>query len=122
MSGEPTVFKGVKKTQLTEIIEKYLGPAGRMIAWSKTAYRDEYPKNKVYFNACIFDELLAQVWWGDIDLTQENHKLEKIAEVSEQPFYVTLGYYRADFEKITQKQLDDDDRIIKFNEMKRRKK
>lgn len=121
MSGQPTIFNGVRKTELSEIIEKNLGPAGRMISWSKSTYKHANPDNLVYFNACIFDELLVQVWYGDIDLTKDKQTLEKIAEVAEQPIYVTPEHYRADFEKISRRDLEMDDRIVKFNEMKRKK-
>ena len=114
--SQPTFNKGVKRTQLTEIIEKQLGTTGRMIAMSKSRYKEAHPKSIVYFNACIFDELLTEVWWGDVDLIEDKDKLEKIAEVAEQTFYLTTeNPYRADFHKVTYEDLEKDEHVIKFN-------
>lgn len=64
---------------------------------SKTAYRDEHPDDLVYFNACIFDghrlspwaRLRAkQLWFGDLNLTLEAHKLQELADRIG-PFVVT---------------------------------
>lgn len=113
-------FKGVKRTKLTETIEMYLGYSGRSVGGSKTMYREENPNSIVYFNACIFDELLAEVWWGDIDVTKDMPILETIAKISKQPFYVTPEHpYRADFDKVTYELLKNDKLVIKFNEIKR---
>lgn len=124
--SQPTFDKGVKKTQLTEIIEKHLGYSGRMIGMSKHRYRENTPEGRPYFNACIFDELLIQVWYGDIDLVLDKEKLDKIAEVSEQPFYVTPEHpYRQDFpdlHPVTREKLDKDEYVIKFNTILKKKK
>jgi hypothetical protein len=117
--SQPTSDKGVKKTQLTDIIENNLGYSGRMISGSKTMYQMNNPASVVYFNACIFDELLTQVWYGDIDLTLDKKKIDKIAEVSEQPFYITKEHYRSDFNRLTKEEIDQDEDIIKFNVIKR---
>lgn len=44
-----------------------VGPAGRMISPSKSAYRDRHPDHVVAFNSllCLADG--AGLWWGDLD-------------------------------------------------------
>lgn len=120
--SQPTPFKGIKKTPLSEAIERELGLTGKIISGSKSGYRLDHPNSLVYFNACIYDEYLTQVWFGDIDLTLDNEKLKKIASVVEQPFYVTPQNYRADFTKMNYADLEKTGKIIKFNHIKRVKK
>jgi hypothetical protein len=59
-------------------INATLGPAGRMISASKSAYRDEHPDHLVVFNAnlCLAG---AKVWFGDVDLTLDEPDLLKLA-------------------------------------------
>lgn len=62
---------------------------GRMIHPSKSTYCDKHPDNEVFFNACIFDYDLRQVWWGDLDLTVSDEDLKKVVKINCKPFYVT---------------------------------
>jgi hypothetical protein len=61
-----------------EAILATLGPAGRMIAASKTAYREDNPDHLTVFNAnvCLGR---GKVWWGDIDLTLDESLLLDLA-------------------------------------------
>jgi len=101
---------------LEDIINKNLGYGGRMIGLSKSRYRDTHPDNVLYFNACIFNKDLNQIWWGDIDVTADKEKLDKIAEESGELFYVTPEHpFRSDFNKVDQKLIDTDESVIKYN-------
>lgn len=64
---------------LSSEVEKILGPAGRLISGSKSSYQTAHRDHRVLFNACIFDEKGQEVWFGDIDLTEEEDKLKKVA-------------------------------------------
>jgi len=98
------------------LIDEHFGVGGRMISPSKSSYTRLYPENKVYFNACIFDKSIEQIWWGDIDLTFDAEKLNKIAERSGEVFYVTPEHpFRSDFHTVTKRQLENDEFVIKFN-------
>ena len=59
-------------------IEENLNP-GRLISFSKSEYRRQYPENQVYFNANIFVLGEGKVWYGDIDVTKDREMLESIA-------------------------------------------
>jgi len=101
---------------LEEIITKNLGSQGRMIGYSKSRYREAHPDNVLYFNACIFNKKLKQIWWGDIDVTADKEKLDKVAEESKELFYVTPEHpFRSDFNKVNQKLIDTDESVIKYN-------
>jgi len=52
---------------------------GRLVAGSKSSYKNKYPDHEVYFNANIFT-LSGKIWWGDVDVTLDQEKLERIAE------------------------------------------
>lgn len=53
---------------------------GRMVSRSKSAYREKYPENEVYFNANVFSSSGEKIWYGDLDITLDAEKLERIAE------------------------------------------
>lgn len=100
---------------LINVIEENLGYPGRLIAISKSRYRERYPKSIVYFNACIFDEKGKQIWWGDIDMNKDRRKLNKIAKIYKKSFYVTPEHpFRTDFNNVKLSQLKSDPQVIKF--------
>jgi hypothetical protein len=119
-----TLFDGcIIRTSLTSLIEKHLGHNGRMISMSKSGYRERNPKSICYFNGCIFDESLKEIWYGDLDITKDKKALNKIAKLSKQIFYVTPEHpFRTDFNTVTQENLDNDEHVIKFNVPKKAKK
>jgi len=53
--------------------------SGRMLSSSKSAYREKYPENEVYFNANIFVLGEGKIWFGDIDITRDRQILEEIS-------------------------------------------
>jgi len=102
---------------LLELITKHLGIPGKMLSNSKSQYRQSYPDSQVYFNGCIFDKDLNQVWWGDIDTTRDKPKLYQIANEAKEIFYVTPeNPFRTDFNKVDQKLIDSDAYVIKFGD------
>lgn len=104
------------KTSLTDSLSKHDFYNGRMISGSKSMYGRNNPNHKVYFNACIFDVNCVQIWYGDLDLTTDFDNLQKVCNETNQIFYVTPeNPFRSDFHKITQKDLEKDDYVIKFN-------
>jgi hypothetical protein len=60
----------------------------RMIGGSKTLYRRSKPKNLVVFNANIFVDGVGKVWYGDLDLTEDQNSLKNIAIEMNVIFYV----------------------------------
>jgi len=70
-----------------KFIEENL-PNGRIISFSKSAYVEKFPDNEVYFNANIFVLGEGKIWYGDIDLTMDREKLEKIASQSGKDLFV----------------------------------
>lgn len=102
---------------LEEAIRENLGGDGRMVGGSKSRYRDEHPNNIVYFNACIFNKGLKQIWWGDIDITADKKALKKVAKESKELFYVTPEHpFRSDFNNVDQKLIDTHEAVIKYND------
>lgn len=61
---------------------------GRLLSFSKSAYREAYPDSYVYFNANIFAKDLGKVWWGDLDLTLDSEALQAIADASGHDLFV----------------------------------
>lgn len=61
---------------------------GRMISGSKSSYRRMYPDNLVVFNANILTEEDGKIWYGDLDLTLDSDKLNKIATELNKKIYV----------------------------------
>jgi hypothetical protein len=68
---------------MREAIEKIFGPVGRMISMSKTA-----PKGHLCgWNANIIVDG-KKVWFGDIDITKDQKKLDKLAKEIGKDIYV----------------------------------
>ena len=112
-------FTGTTNTiasSLTDILEKHGLRSGRMISGSKSMYGRDNPNHKVYFNACIFDRIATQIWWGDLDVTQSEDVLKEVAKEYGHEFYVTPEHpYRMDFnEDVTKEKLEKDESVIKF--------
>jgi hypothetical protein len=74
------------KVQNTAI--KILGHRGRMISGSKGQYSWDNPRNLVKFNANICTAKHGKIWHGDIDVTIEEPKLQKLAKALKEKVYV----------------------------------
>ena len=62
---------------------------GRMISGSKSTYRSANPDNLAVFNANLVSaNHKKKIWYGDLDLTKDGHKLKEIAWLLEDTFYV----------------------------------
>jgi hypothetical protein len=62
----------------SQIASHFLGPIGKMISSSKSAYRRQNPENLVVFNSniCAGNE---KIWWGDIDITLSSEDLASLS-------------------------------------------
>jgi hypothetical protein len=65
-------------TTACDVAEELLGPVGRMIATSKSRYRERFPDHAAVFNAnvCLGS---VKVWYGDLDLTNDEAPLVQLA-------------------------------------------
>jgi hypothetical protein len=70
-----------------DAIAATLGPTGRLLGMSKTGYRNAHPGHAVVFNAnvCLPD---GKIWYGDIDLTTDEHLLADLAVRTEQIVHI----------------------------------
>ena len=73
---------------MEEIFESENLLCGRMISYSKSSYRNQFPENEIYFNANIFVLGEGKVWYGDIDITKDKEKLENIASEIGKDLYI----------------------------------
>jgi hypothetical protein len=62
--------------------------SGRIISFSKSVYREEFPDNEIYFNANIFVLGEGKIWYGDIDVTKEKEQLENVAREIGKDLYI----------------------------------
>lgn len=76
-----------KMENQTKICSDHLGYCGRLIAWSKSQYRDSYPNNTVVFNANICTSE-GKIWYGDIDVDVDLQKLKDIVRELMVPIYI----------------------------------
>jgi hypothetical protein len=65
---------------------------GRMIAGSKSRYREMHPNNRVFFNANIFLLDEGKIWWGDLDITEDRDLLETISNSIGKKLYVLAEF------------------------------
>jgi hypothetical protein len=112
------------QNKITDAIVQKLGFAGRLIASSKSRYRDRYPRHTVYFNACIFivlpDDKVVEIWWGDVDVTLDKKIIQQIANETNTTLYLTPEHpYRGDFHLVTKERLLNDNLVFIFKPKKR---
>lgn len=80
-----------------EIFDRHGMMIGKMLSGSKSAYHERHPDNNVVFNANVIIEKHGKVWFGDIDVTLEQDKLQAIANELCRDLYI-LGEFDARFE------------------------
>lgn len=67
---------------------------GRMISGSKSGYMKENKSHHVLFNANIFSKKKRKkIWYGDLDITRDCKKLQKIADISNDTLYIVREMY-----------------------------
>ena len=76
----PPMPSEYKPVDLTKVAEEILGHYARLISGSKSLYRREYPNHIVFFNANVFTKEDGKIWYGDIDLTEDEDKLKLLAK------------------------------------------
>jgi len=78
--------------EISNIFAKHGFRIGRMIASSKSAYWERHPNNDVIFNANILvfncNNYSGKVWFGDLDVTLDSPKLEKVADELNTNLYI----------------------------------
>ena len=67
--------------------EEVLGHCGRMMCGSKTSYFNTYPDNLTVFNANVCTKA-GKIWYGDLDVTRDEHMLKALAEALDEKVYV----------------------------------
>lgn len=80
----PSEYKPVRDTDPAETI---LGMRGRMISGSKSGYHRAFPQQVPVFNANICTNK-GKIWYGDIDLTLDEAKLQQLSRELRQNLYV----------------------------------
>ena len=71
-----------------EVFERHGLYMGRMLSGSKSGYWERHPDNLVVFNGNIVIEKHGKIWYGDIDVTLEEDKLQAIANELCRTLYV----------------------------------
>lgn len=61
---------------------------GRMISGSKSGYRRWRPKNIPIFNSNMCTLTHGKIWHGDLDITDDDETLKKIAAYLNEPIYL----------------------------------
>lgn len=70
------------------VVEEILGPAGRLISWSKSGYCEDNPDHVPVFNANVALSPAFKVWHGDLDLTLDEPLLLDLARRTGRIVYV----------------------------------
>lgn len=69
-------------SHFTDIAASVGLPVGRLVSFSKSAYHALYPDNAVVFNSTLADLEGNRLWWGDVDLTDDEATLVELARRS----------------------------------------
>lgn len=76
------------ENKLDELIFGVLGYPGRLLSGSKIGYESRYPNHKIVFNGNLVIEGQGKVWFGDLNLTLDGDKLQRLANESGAKVYV----------------------------------
>jgi hypothetical protein len=105
--------KGQVTIKIASEAEELLGPAGRLLAASKSWYYDEHPDHEVVFNACVFDTQAVEIWFGDLDLTLDAPRLQELADLLGEIYVTPESPFR--FEGIRgERSIHDRKPIVRF--------
>ena len=63
-------------------------PMGRMIGGSKSGYMASHKGDNVVFNANIVIKSRGKVWFGDLNITEDNLRLRGVANALKEPLYI----------------------------------
>jgi hypothetical protein len=87
IAGLNEAYEAARAEYVLEIAERLLGFAGRMISGSKTGFCKQHPYHFPVFNANVCTDA-GKIWFGDIDLTEDEAKLAELARTLGQKVYV----------------------------------
>ena len=82
-----TIIRREKLKEMRKMFEQEGLMQGRLLSGSKSLYRERHPENLVCFNANVFTRE-GKIWYGDLDITLESEKLERIAQELGEKLYV----------------------------------
>jgi hypothetical protein len=68
-------------------INRIIGPLGKLISYSKSAYCQRNPDNLVVFNSNVCTQS-EKIWFGDLDITLEKEKLIELSKALNETIYV----------------------------------
>jgi len=90
-------------------VQKILGINGRIFG-SKSSYRLKHPNDFILFNAnvCIEKE---KIWYGDLNLTLDKKKLQKLAKELNENIYV---FYEMDARFENENKFNIEKAVIEF--------
>jgi hypothetical protein len=87
IAGLKEAYEAARAEYVLEIAERLLGFAGRMISGSKTGFCKRHPDHFPVFNANVCTDA-GKIWFGDLDLTEDEAKLAELARTLGQKVYV----------------------------------
>lgn len=96
-------FSGFLKSEFepekdfAEVFQHYGLNMGRMISGSKSGYSEKHPNNLIVFNGNIIIEKHGKIWYGDLDVTLDQDKLQAVANELCRDLYI-LREHDARFE------------------------
>lgn len=87
MARSPYVLVVANRNEAKALARWFLGPTGRLLAYSKMEYGDLFPTNVFVPNANLFTDE-AKIWFGDLDLTFDEDVVIEIARRLGSTIYV----------------------------------
>lgn len=84
----PSKERPVLTPEQDKILKDALGYPGRMISGSKQTPKSKHGEHLAVFNANLIIDGYGKQWFGDIDVTRDEHKLQAIAKAFGKQIYV----------------------------------
>lgn len=82
----PTEFRS--DGDMYKLFADFQFPMGRMIGGSKSGYMATHKGDLVVFNANIITQSRGKVWFGDLNITEDNLRLRGVANALKEPLYI----------------------------------
>jgi hypothetical protein len=91
---EPAAASVSARGRAARAAERSVGHNGRLVSWSKSAYRSYYPHHLVVFNAELALRRDEEPFWrGDLDLTYDEPRLRELAARLRRPLRVLPEHF-----------------------------
>ncbi len=87
-------YNGRVRIRIAQEAVTLLGPHGKLLGDDKRAVQTGLGDDEILFNACVFDTSGTEIWFGDLNLTQDRPRLVVLGRALGKVFVTPENPYR----------------------------